>query len=98
MKNNRPTNLRCPICGGTISSNRKFFGCDNYKMGCNYKIWRDFMGVELSDADIKDLIQTGKTSRKIGGFYSKKMERTFACHLVYSKTNNRVEFEKLRTV
>jgi len=94
---NVPTDYRCPICGGTISANSNFFGCDNYKEGCAFKIWRNFMKVQLNDIDIADLIQTGRTTRKVSGFYSQRYQRPFACHLVYSRMRSRVEFERLTT-
>lgn len=94
---NVPTDYRCPICGGTISANSNFFGCDNYKKGCVFKIWRIFMNVRLNDNDIADLIQKERTTRKVSGFYSQKYQHPFVCHLVYSRIRNRVEFERLTT-
>lgn len=94
---NIPTPYICPICGGTISANSNFFGCDNYQQGCGFKVWRNFMKVQLNEADIADLIVTGRTTRKVSGFYSNKYQRPFACHLVYSRMRNRVEFERLTT-
>lgn len=99
MKNTKSinilTDLKCPICGSSISYNSKFYGCDNYKNGCDYKVWRNFMGVPLQDEDIEDLIAYGHTNREISGFYSRKHQRHFSCHLVFSNENHRVEFEKL---
>lgn len=91
------TDLKCPVCGSSISYNSKFYGCDNYKNGCDFKVWRNFMGVPLSDEQIRNLITEGKTNDIVSGFYSTKMHRYFGCHLVFSKERCRVEFEKLQT-
>ena len=58
----------CPACkiGGIIEGVRGF-GCNRFKEGCTYVVWKEFMGKKLSDAAIKTLIE-GKTTRLIKGF------------------------------
>jgi len=45
-----------PGCGGTIIMGRKGYGCTNYKLGCQFVVWKESFGVSLSDADIRSLI------------------------------------------
>ncbi len=58
----------CPACqrGGIIEGNRGF-GCNRFKEGCNYVVWKEFHGKKLSQAAIDSLI-AGKPTRSIKGF------------------------------
>lgn len=58
----------CPACqkGGIIEGNRGF-GCNRFKEGCNYVVWKEFYGKKLSQAAIDALI-AGKPTRSIKGF------------------------------
>ena len=58
----------CPACqkGGIIEGNRGF-GCNRFREGCNYVVWKEFHGKKLSQAAIDALI-AGKPTRSIKGF------------------------------
>ena len=62
---------KCPLCGGEIIDKGKAYGCSNYKSNnCNFTIWKQVAGKTLKDADIKALLENGKTSL-LRGFKSK---------------------------
>lgn len=54
---------RCPRpgCEGHIIEGRKGYGCANFKTGCNYVIWKEFAGKQVSHAMLKSLLLQGKT-------------------------------------
>ncbi|MFD2371105.1 DNA topoisomerase 3 [Brevibacillus sp. GCM10020057] len=56
---------RCPRpgCGGSIFMGRKGYGCSNYNMGCTFVIWKENYGRMLTDAQVKALIEKGKTGK-----------------------------------
>lgn len=62
---------KCPVCGqGVIIEGKKGFGCDKWKEGCSFVIWKKVAGKTLSQVQIKQLLENGRT-RKIKGFKSK---------------------------
>ncbi|MBU1106414.1 MAG: DNA topoisomerase 3 [Candidatus Riflebacteria bacterium] len=64
----RQTFGECPACGkGQIIEGSRGFGCNRFKEGCNYVVWKEFYGKKLTQAAIDLLIQ-GKTTRLIKGF------------------------------
>lgn len=64
----RPTFGECPACGkGMIIEGGRGFGCNRFKEGCHYVVWKEFYGKKLTQAAIDLLIQ-GKTTRLIKGF------------------------------
>lgn len=63
-----PVGLPCPKCGkGLIIQGRRGFGCDRYREGCDFVVWREVRGKRLTERQIADLIRTGRT-RPIQGF------------------------------
>lgn len=55
--------LTCPKCGrGQIIVGRRGYGCDRYREGCDFVVWKEVAGRELSPAQIRELIVT----RRIG--------------------------------
>jgi DNA topoisomerase-3 len=65
---NRPTFGECPACGkGQIIEGKRGFGCNRFKEGCNYVVWKEFYGKQLSESAIKSLI-AGKPTRLMKGF------------------------------
>ena len=62
------TDLDCPKCkSAKILQGKTAYGCHNYKNGCDFKIPFHIMGKKLTDKQIADLVQKGKTT-KIKGF------------------------------
>ncbi|MBP1995289.1 DNA topoisomerase 3 [Paenibacillus eucommiae] len=52
-----------PGCGGSIFMGRKGYGCSHYKEGCKFVIWKESYGRMLTDAQVKALIEKGKTGK-----------------------------------
>ena len=58
----------CPACGkGGIIEGQRGFGCNRFKEGCHYVVWKEFYGKKLTETAIKALI-AGKPTRTIKGF------------------------------
>ena len=54
--------LTCPKCGrGQIIVGRRGYGCDRYREGCDFVVWKEVAGRELTAVQIRDLIATGRT-------------------------------------
>jgi DNA topoisomerase-3 len=52
----------CPKCGqGHLIEGRRGFGCDRYREGCDFVIWKAYEEHALSDAEIWDLITRAQT-------------------------------------
>ncbi len=64
----RPVIAPCPACntGGIIEGSRGF-GCNRFREGCSYVVWKEFYGKKISQAAIDSLI-AGKSTRLIKGF------------------------------
>tara|TARA_B100000508_G_scaffold141093_1_gene146606 strand:+ start:121389 stop:123485 length:2097 start_codon:yes stop_codon:yes gene_type:complete len=62
------TELNCPKCeSGTLIKGKKAYGCERFKEGCKFVVPFEFMGKKLTNKQLADLIQKGKTT-KIKGF------------------------------
>ncbi|MDR1407981.1 MAG: DNA topoisomerase 3 [Tannerella sp.] len=57
--------LRCPHCGkGVILRGRTAYGCSAYREGCHFRLAYETFGKDLSDAQLKAIIQSqGKDKR-----------------------------------
>ncbi len=54
--------LTCPKCGlGRIIEGRRGFGCDRYREGCDFVVWKEVAGRLLTEDEIRRLIATGHT-------------------------------------
>ena len=52
----------CPKCGrGRIIEGHRGFGCDRYREGCDFVIWKEVAGRRLTGADVRDLVLHGRT-------------------------------------
>lgn len=47
----------CPLCGSELIAGKKGIGCSHWKEGCGYVLWRDYKGLSLSDAQLRELLQ-----------------------------------------
>ncbi len=57
-----PAGLSCPKCGrGRIIQGHRGFGCDRYRDGCDFVVWREIAGKRLTERQIADLIRRGRT-------------------------------------
>jgi DNA topoisomerase-3 len=54
--------LRCPKCGlGRIIEGRRGFGCARYREGCDFVVWKEVAGRQLTAEEARQLIATGRT-------------------------------------
>ena len=64
--------LTCPKCRqGQIIEGQRGFGCNRYRQGCNFVVWKEIAGKKLTEKQIQTLIAKGKTG-VIKGFKSRK--------------------------
>ncbi|MBR6410401.1 MAG: topoisomerase C-terminal repeat-containing protein [Clostridia bacterium] len=61
----------CPICGKSVRSYGRFYGCEGYADGCPLKINTQICGKTISVPILKTLLENGKTEL-LKGFRSKK--------------------------
>ncbi|MBL7887912.1 MAG: DNA topoisomerase 3 [Bacteroidia bacterium] len=55
--------LECPKCkSGNMLKGKTAFGCSNFKNGCDFKVPFEIMGKKLTDAQIRLLLEKGKTA------------------------------------
>jgi len=90
----RKVGVKCPMCGGELVTTSFGFGCTNYKSdksGCNFNVG-EIAGVILSDEQLKDLIEKGRTE-VISGFKSKKGNK-FDAALKFALTADDNPFEE----
>ena len=54
--------LMCPKCGqGRIIEGRRGYGCNRYREGCDFVVWKEVSGIQLSEQQILTLIANGGT-------------------------------------
>lgn len=60
------TTLKCPKCGQLMKKSQWYYECK-----CGFKVAHTVAKVELDEAVMQELFETGKTKKKITGFTSK---------------------------
>ncbi len=60
----------CPLCQGAVVEGAKSYGCDNWKAGCKFKIWKTIAGKKITIRSAQALLKKGR-SPKLKGFESK---------------------------
>jgi DNA topoisomerase-3 len=66
-----PEPLTCPKCGhGRIIEGKRGFGCNRFREGCDFVVWKEISGKRLTEKQIYSLIGKGKTGL-LKGFKSK---------------------------
>lgn len=92
-KNGAPPNLEnvegalgvCPQCkAGVVRETPKGGGCNRWREGCTFGVWREVAGKKLSDAQLKELITKGRT-KVMKGFKKKSGTGTFDAKLVLNE-------------
>ncbi|HWT93041.1 MAG TPA: DNA topoisomerase 3 [Solirubrobacteraceae bacterium] len=87
----------CPVCGRTISENRKGYSCwSREDPGCGFVIWKSKAGKQLPVAVAKELIATGRTEKPVTGFKGRS-GKTFRARLALQQGEDgkwRVEFDE----
>lgn len=85
------SDLKCPLCGGTIRPTSFGYGCSNYKSGCKFTINKTICDKKLTPKQVESLLTKGRTS-EIKGFVSKKTGKTFSAKLVLG-SDGKITFE-----
>lgn len=87
----------CPQCKeGVVRQTPKGAGCNRWKSGCTFSIWREQRGKELSDTNIKELVRKRQT-KVIKGFKKKDGSGKYDAKLVLTDDYKiRFEFESAR--
>ena len=77
-----PVTSSCPLCAkGRIIEGKRGFGCNRFREGCGFVVWKEIAGKKLTRNQIQDLIVKGKTrlisgfKRKDGESFKAKLER-----------------------
>jgi DNA topoisomerase III len=87
----------CPVCGRTITENRKGYSCwGREDPGCGFVIWKSKAGKMLPIAVAKELIATGRTQKAVTGFKGRS-GKSFRARLALQQGEDgkwRVEFDE----
>ena len=84
----KPIGVKCPVCGGDMTTTSFGFGCSNYfneQIKCGFSVG-EIAGKRLSEEEVIKLISEGKTD-VIDGFTSKN-KRKFKAKLVMNKNED----------
>jgi len=83
---------QCPLCkAGVLKANTKAVGCNRWREGCKFTIWKEVAGLPLSEEHLTALIENGRTGM-IKGFKKKSGTGTFDACLVMGQ-DHRVKFD-----
>ncbi len=75
----------CPQCKeGIVRLSPKGASCNRWREGCKFSIWGEVNGKKLSEAQIKELAEKGKT-KLIKGFKKKSGDGTYNAKLVLNE-------------
>jgi len=75
-----PEALTCPKCGlGRIIEGKRGYGCNRYREGCDFVVWKEIAHKTLTEKQRATLIRTGRTGI-VQGFKSRSGSR-FAARL-----------------
>lgn len=80
----------CPRCGKQVVEKKSFYGCSGYKDGCKFTLPKEYLGKKLSEANIKKLLEKGK-SNLIKSFKSKK-GNSFDGYLILEDNKISIQF------
>ena len=84
----KPMIGKCPACGQSIMDKGKFYGCSGYRNGCTFTLPKRYVGKTLSEAMIKNLINT-KETQVLKGF-NKNGGEPFSSALMLTEENKLV--------
>ena len=57
----------CPKCQSEIIKGKKGFGCSKWREGCRFVLWANYQGIQLSEQQVKILLQKGILLQPIAG-------------------------------
>lgn len=52
---------KCPFCNGKVIVGAKAYGCDRWKEGCSFTVWKTIASKKISQNFVKELIKNGKS-------------------------------------
>ena len=56
--------LTCPRCkSGSLMAGKRGWGCSRWREGCGFVVWFELAGRRLSDAQLRELCEKGKTRK-----------------------------------
>ena len=77
----------CPLCQkGIVRETPKAYGCNRWREGCSFTIWKRIAGKTISSTQAKQLLARKKT-RKLKGFKSKKTGKKFDAALALDESS-----------
>jgi DNA topoisomerase-3 len=77
----------CPLCKkGIVRETPKAYGCNRWREGCSFTIWKKIAGKTISSTQAKQLL-THKKTRKLKGFKSKKTGKKFDAALTLDESS-----------
>jgi len=62
----------CPKCAGKIIDTPKAYGCEHWRSGCKFTIWKTIAKRKISQKLAKELLTQGESREILSGFKSKK--------------------------
>lgn len=80
----------CPMCGNQVLATKNGYFCKN-QPDCRFSIVKRFCGHTMKDAEVKTLLEQGK-SPFITDFYSKKKDKVFSAYLVLDDSDGSIHF------
>ena len=73
---------QCPQCSaGLVRPTPRGGGCSRWREGCTFSVWREVNGKQLTDEQMKELVEKKRTEL-IKGFKKKDGSGTYDAHLV----------------
>lgn len=82
---------KCPLCGAKVIESPKSYCCENWKAGCEFKIWKTICDKKITPNQASTIIN-GETTSLLKGFKSKQ-GKPFAAKLKLKADKTGVEFE-----
>ncbi len=77
----------CPLCKkGIVRETPKAYGCNRWREGCSFTIWKKIAGKTISLTQAEQLLARKKT-RKLKGFKSKRTGKKFDAALVLDESS-----------
>ncbi len=84
---------QCPVCGkGEVIEGSKGFGCSQYP-DCGFVVWKSICGKTISADQVRQLIETGKTSILEG--FKNQEGKSFNAALIIKDGVVKFEYEKI---
>lgn len=81
----------CPRCGGKVFDSPKAYGCEHWRAGCKFAIWKTIAQKKITLKVAREILAHGKSTEVIEGFKSKKGAK-FSARLVLRDQEVKFEF------